>query len=199
MPKSAVLLMDLQRDFLDRVAGRMPVDAAGAQSVLCVANDVLAQRSLADALPILVLNQFPASSHIANFFRKGAAIAGSAGAELDARLERTGAEKLITKSSPSAFSNPELEPLLRAHGITDLYVLGVFAEGCVRSTAVDAVKRGYTVHVIANAVASNTAWKKAFALWAMARAGAHVLSTIPASQHANPSSWQPGQEAEADP
>jgi nicotinamidase-related amidase len=170
--------MDLQRDFLDRGAGRMPVDASGAQAVLSVANEVLTKRSLADALPILVVNQFPASARIANFFRKSAAIAGSAGAELDGRLQRSGSEKLISKSSPSAFSNPELEALLRAQGVKDLYVLGVFAEGCVRATAVDAVKRGYRVHVIEDAVASNAAWKKAFAFWAMARAGAEILPSI---------------------
>jgi nicotinamidase-related amidase len=188
MPESAVLLMDLQRDFLDRGAGRMPVDESGAQAVLRVANDVLAKRSLADAFPVLVLNQFPAGARIANFFRKGAAMAGSVGAELDGRLQRSGSEKLITKASPSAFSNPELEPFLRAHGVKDLYVLGVFAEGCVRATAVDAVKRGYTVHVIADAVASNAAWKKAFALWAMARAGAEILPSlvVPGRQAARP-------------
>jgi nicotinamidase-related amidase len=188
MPESAVLLMDLQRDFLDGGAGRMPVDVQGAQAVLRVANDVLAKRSLADALTILVLNQFPASARIANFFRKGAAISGSAGAELDRRLERSGSEKLITKSSSSAFSNPELEPLLRAHHVKDLYVLGVFAEGCVRATAVDAVKHGYRVHVIANAVASNASWKKAFALWAMARAGAEILPSVIAQE--GPPKWR---------
>ena len=67
---------------------------------------------------------------------------------------------------------------LRAHGVQDVYVLGVFAEGCVRSTVVDVVKRGYTVHAIADAVASNAAWKKAFALWAMDRAEAEILTRV---------------------
>ena len=125
-----------------------------------------------------MLNQFPATARIANFFRKGAAIAGSTGAELDARLERSGATEVITKASASAFSNPELEPYLRAHGVQELYVLGVFAEGCVRSTVVEAIKLGYTVHVIANAVATNAAWKKRFALWAMKRAGAKIVASL---------------------
>ena len=170
--------MDLQRDFLDCDLGRMPVDAPGAQAVLRVANDVLAKRSLADAVPVLVLNQFPASARIANFFRKGAAITGSAGAEPDARLQRSGSEKVFTKARPSAFSNPQLQAWLSANDIKDVYVLGVFAEGCVRATAVEAVRRGYRVHVIADAVASNAAWKKTFALWAMERAGAEILSTV---------------------
>jgi nicotinamidase-related amidase len=178
MPQAAVLLMDLQRDFLDRRGGRMPVDGQGAQAVIRVANDVLSRRILADALPVLVKNQFPAAARVANFFRNGAAVCGTVGAELDLRLVRSGSEMVITKSSPSTFSNPELERYLCAHGVEELYVLGVFAEGCVRSTVVEAVKRGYTVHVVADAVASNAAWKKSFALWAMARAGAEILPSV---------------------
>lgn len=178
MPVSAVLLIDLQRDFLDLENGRLPVDGPGAKAVLRCANDVLSKRILADALPILVVNQFPPTARLGNFFRKGAAVVGSAGAQLDARLQRSGSEAIITKARPSAFSNPELERCLREHGVRDIYVLGVFAEGCVRSTAVDAIQRGYTVHVIANAVASNAAWRKTFALWAMARAGAAILTGV---------------------
>lgn len=159
----------------------MPVSESGAKAVLRVANDVLSQRTLVGALPILVMNQFPSTARLANFFRQGAAITGSAGAKLDGRLERSGSEQIFTKAHPSAFSNPELDFYLRANGVQELYVLGVFAEGCVRSTAVAAVKHGYTVHVIADAVASNAAWKKAFALWAMARAGAEILPNIVSS------------------
>jgi nicotinamidase-related amidase len=174
--------MDLQCDFLDRSGGRMPVDEQGAQTVIQVANEVLSRRILADALPVLVKNQFPATVRIANFFRHGAAVRGTAGAELDPRLVRSGSELVITKSTPSSFSNPKLERDIHAHGVQDLYVLGVFAEGCVRSKAVEAVKRGHAVHVIANAVA------KAFALWAIARAGAGILPSVvsPGSPAARP-------------
>jgi nicotinamidase-related amidase len=176
MNKSAVLLMDLQKDFLDGQGGRTPVDGPGAEAVLRVANDVLAKRFLGDALPILVVNQFPNSDRIANFFRKRAAIAGTAGAEIDARLKGAGSTKVIVKARASAFSNPELDKYLRAEGVGDLHLLGVFAEGCVRSTAIAAIKRGYSVHVLENAVASSAVWKKRFALWVMKRAGAGIDS-----------------------
>jgi nicotinamidase-related amidase len=77
---------------------------------------------------------------------------------------------------PSSIQNSN--PFLRTNGVKDLYVLGVFAEGCVRSTAVDAVKRGYTVHVVADAVAGNAAWKKAFALWAMTTPSASYRAAV---------------------
>jgi len=178
MVKAAVLLMDLQRDFLNRDEGRMPVDGPGAEAVLRVANEVLSEKILDETLPILVLNQFPATARFANFFRNGAAVAGSAGAELDSRLQSSGSEKVITKASPNAFSNPELELYLRTHDVQELYVLGVFAEGCVRSTVIEAIKLGYTVYVIAGGVATNAAWKKRLALWAMKRAGAKILPSL---------------------
>ena len=40
MSKSAVILIDLQVDFLDDARGRMPVDAAGALAVLRAAKPV---------------------------------------------------------------------------------------------------------------------------------------------------------------
>ena len=156
----------------------MPVDERGAKAALRVANAVLSKRVLAGALPILVTNQFPASARIGNFFRHGAAISATAGAALDPRLERSGSEVVITKARPSAFSNPELQRCLDSHGVKKIYVLGVFAEGCVRATVVEAVELGYSVTVIADAVATNAAWKKRFALWAMARAGADILPNV---------------------
>ncbi len=187
MPQSAVLLIDLQIDFLNEEAGRMPVDRLGAEAVLQAANEILSRNALPEALPIFVLNQFPPTDRIANYFRKGAAIAGSSGAELDPRLQKPASAKVIAKANPSAFSNPELEQYLSAHEVEDLYVLGVFAEGCVRATVVEAVKRGYSVYVIASAVSTNAAWKKRFALWAMKRAGAKVLPSLPTLGPSNPS------------
>lgn len=178
---TAVLLMDLQRDFLAGEGARLPVDREGAASVLRTANAILARRALESAIPLFVVNQFPASARLGNFFRKGAAIAGTPGAALDPRLCATGSVKVISKSSPSAFSNPELQSYLQAHGVKELYVIGVFAEGCVRATVLDARRLGYQVNVIADAVASNAPWKKRFALWAMSRSGAHLLPTLAAA------------------
>lgn len=153
----------------------MPVDHLGAEAVLLAANDVLAKRVLPDALPVIIANEFPMSDRIGNYFRKGAAIAGSTGAEIDERVEGARDAKPFAKASPSAFSNPDLDKFLRTNDVKTLYVLGVFAEGCVRSTVLNALKRGYQVVVDENAVASNAPWKKRFALWSMKRGGARVI------------------------
>jgi len=68
MPKSAVLLMDLQRDFLNVAGGRTPVEASDAKAVLQVASEVLTKSILVDALPVFVMNQFPVTARIGNSF-----------------------------------------------------------------------------------------------------------------------------------
>jgi nicotinamidase-related amidase len=175
---TAVLLIDLQRDFLDSNVGRMPVTKMGAAAVLQAANEVLARRALPEALIVLVLNRFPPTARVANFFRRHAAIDGSLGAEPDRRLEHLGNATVVVKSKPSAFSNPELQRLLSAHRVRELLVLGVFAEGCVRATVAEAVRLGYGVRVVESAVASDTSWKKHAALWFMRRAGAKIVQGV---------------------
>jgi len=175
---SAVLLLDLQRDFLGGAGARLPVDAAGAAAVLRTANAVLAKRVLPTARPVLIVTAFPAEARLANFFRKGAAIVGTPGADLDPRVGPTDHVPVMSKARSSAFTNPELERYLQAQGVKELYVLGVFAEGCVRATVRDARQRGYPVTVIVDAVATNARWKRRFALWAMRRAGATLLPTL---------------------
>jgi nicotinamidase-related amidase len=169
--------MDLQRDFLAHDGGRMPVDPLGAAAVIDVANDVLAKRLLPGALPILMHSQFPNSDRIGNFFRHRAALAGSAGAAIDPRIQGIEHAAVIEMCHPSAFSSATLDTLLREYGVRELYILGVFAEGCVRATAVDAVRRGFIVRAIEDAVASDSAWKRRFGLWSMKHAGATLVAS----------------------
>lgn len=172
---SAVLLIDLQRDFLAGPGSRMPVSAKGAEAVLRVANEILGGKQLQGVLPIFIVNEFPQSATVMNAFRHHAAVAGTPGADLDPRLADPGEAKKFAKARASAFSNPALENYLRSEGIRHLYVLGVMAEACVRATVVAARKRSYRVTVIADAVASTSAWKVSVALWFMQRAGAEMV------------------------
>ncbi len=178
MSRSAVLLMDLQQDFLGKEDARMPVDKLAGASVLRCANAVLSKRALPDALPIMVVNQFARGERIAKFYRAGAAIKGTPGAQLDKRLQLPGQVKIIAKTAKSAFSNPDLEHYLIDQDVADLFVLGVFAQACVHATVIDALRLGYRVTVIVDGVASDKAWKARLALWRMQRAGATLLPSL---------------------
>jgi nicotinamidase-related amidase len=171
---SAVLLMDLQRDFLDE-RGRMPVDRRGAEAVIAAANAILFGQALHGALPIAIVNSYPPNSRIANFFRHHAAIAGTEGQKLDARIALPKGMATFAKEHASAFANPELDRFLKAEQVQTLYVLGVFAEGCVRATVLDAIRLGYKVQAIENGIASSAEWKRRFGVWSMKRAGASLI------------------------
>ena len=176
--------MDLQVDFLAAEGGRMPVFPADASRVIEGANAVLAGRSLAGSLPILVVNQFPASDRIANLFRHNAAVEGTPGAGLDQRVQVPESTRLFAKHCPSAFTNADLDPYLRANAVSKVYVMGVFAEGCVRATALDAKRRGYEVAVPLEAIGTNAEFKRRFAKWAMRRAGVQLLPELPRAANA---------------
>lgn len=184
MPRTAVLLVDLQVDFLDTDRGRMPVSPDGARRVIEAANAVLAGQVLAGALAVLIVNRYPVSAKVANLFRRGAAVVGSAGAAIDPRI--LGAEDVVTfpKQQASAFTNPELEPYLRREGVDRVWVVGVFAEACVRATALDARRRGFEVTVAAAAMATDAAWKARLAAWALKRGGVTVVETLGAAPRA---------------
>ena len=168
----------------------MPVDARDAEQIIRTANAVLAGDVLSASLPVIVVNEFPRSAQVANFFRHGAAIAGTPGAMLDERVRVKPEIKTFSKHSSSAFSNPGLEPYLRANAVTRLYIFGVFAEGCVRATAVDGRRHGYEVVVALDAIGTTSALRRRFAAWAMRRAGVELVPRFPAAAECAGSSNQ---------
>lgn len=172
-PVFAVLLLDLQFDFLDE-RGKMPVSRDRADTVIRAANLILAGRALQGALPVLIVNRFPPTERVANLFRRGAALEGSAGAELDARVGPLDGVPVFAKHQASAFSNPDLAVFLRARGVDRVFVGGVMAEACVRATVAGARRKGFQVYVLEDAIASRLPWLQRMALWAMRRAGAKV-------------------------
>jgi nicotinamidase-related amidase len=179
--RTAVLLLDLQIDFLDVAHGKMPVSAAGAFRVIEAANAVLAGRSLPDALPDFIVNQFSATATLGNVFRRGAAIVGSTGASLDPRIQAPPNVRVFSKERSSAFSNEDLAPYLRSQGVGKVWIVGVMPEACVRATALSALKLGFEVVVAEAGIATNAAWKAGFASWALRRGGVTIVPTLPAA------------------
>ncbi|MBV8656422.1 MAG: cysteine hydrolase [Burkholderiales bacterium] len=171
---TAVLLLDLQVDFLDSKQGRMPVGERDAARIIAIAAALLSGSALEGALPVLVVNAFPQSQHVANFFRNHAALAGSAGAELDPRIRVPDGVRIFAKSEANAFSNPDLHTFLQSKSINRVCVVGVYAEGCVRATALGAKALGYAVSVPLDAIATNGRWKMWIAKRAMRAHGVEM-------------------------
>lgn len=78
---------------------------------------------------------------------------GSEGTQLDRRLHVV-SPYVLTKNKGDAFTNPELDTLLRKLEINHLYLTGLDASHCVNCTLRGAMNRGYRITVIEDAIIS---------------------------------------------
>jgi nicotinamidase-related amidase len=85
-------------------------------------------------------------------------VAGTEGAELHPALDRSHVDVVIDKGQApdtdgySGFAATDLETVLREHGITQVTVVGLATDYCVKNTALDALRAGFQVTVDATAV-----------------------------------------------
>lgn len=61
-------------------------------------------------------------------------------------------DKIITKNTYDAFTNPELERYLQEYGIKNIMIAGVFTDGCVLSTIINGFSKGYDFTVLRDLV-----------------------------------------------
>jgi nicotinamidase-related amidase len=171
---SALLLLDLQIDFLSD-NGRMPVGSANAERVILAANRMIKIYEDRRWPIIVIYNQFKKTDKIANFFRKFAAIEGSEGGNMDPRIHVHDGI-FISKTKSSAFTNPDLSEHLKNMCIDNVVLCGVYAEGCVRATALDAQRANLRTTLISDGVASNRKFKYQWALSHMQKKGIKIMS-----------------------
>jgi len=182
METTALLLIDLQRDFLE-TGGRMPVNTETAESLIATANRLIRHAERQDWHIIFVKNEFRKSDWLGNFFRRYAAIEGSSGADLDPRIIIPAISMALLKAEPNAFSNPDLTKMLHDSNVSNIVAVGVMAEGCVRATVVAALKRGYSVTVAADGVASTRDFLRRFGIKRMLTAGAQIKESSEILNH----------------
>jgi nicotinamidase-related amidase len=91
-------------------------------------------------------------------------IEGTWGAAFLEGFEPRDGELVVKKHRPSAFIGTDLDALLSANDITAVIVAGCVTEGCVQSTAVDAMFRDYFTIIPQDCVASYDPTRHANAL-----------------------------------
>ena len=85
-------------------------------------------------------------------------VAGTEGAQLHPALDAAKVDVIVDKGqSPetdgySGFEGTDLESLLRDRGITQVTVVGLATDYCVKNTALDALREGFSVTVDSTAV-----------------------------------------------
>jgi ureidoacrylate peracid hydrolase len=161
---TALLMIDLQHDFcspkglFDRIGKNQQMMAPAVERIA----KLIAKARSAGVLPIFIQNQWLPQNRIVSpsFLRfmiykqgmdpkDGCCVSGTWGAEI---LPETGIrpdDVIVQKWRPSAFRSTNLDMLLRNCNIKSVVLTGVITQGCVESTARDAMFHDYYV-VIAN-------------------------------------------------
>jgi nicotinamidase-related amidase len=170
--RTALLIIDMQRDFLEpggfgetlgndvsqlqrAVAPCQAMLAAARAAGLCVIHTREGHLpDLSDAHPAKIERGAP-SLRIGDPGPMGRILVrGEAGHDIVAALYPAAGEIVIDKSGKGAFYNTELDATLRKHTIENLLVCGVTTEVCVNTTVREANDRGYRCVVLADCCAS---------------------------------------------
>jgi nicotinamidase-related amidase len=152
--RSALLLIDFQRDFLDD-NGRMPIARNQVEPLIAETNQAIAAARAKGIEVLGIGNEFSPRDWFMNTLRRNAALAGSDGAAWDDRIPLDGAP-YFTKTQGDAFSNEQLKQHLRDLGTEEVILTGLQSKACVMATARGAIKEGLRVRILERAVADTS-------------------------------------------
>jgi biuret amidohydrolase len=173
MQNCALIVIDMQRDFLDlggyaATAGldvkalRKPIpfiksliEFARKNTMLVVHTREGHRPDLTDCSPTKLSRSQQAGAEIGSAGPLGRLlIRGEYGHDIIDELTPIDGEPIVDKPGYGAFHQTDLAQILSAHGIKKLYLCGVTTEVCVHSTLREGVDRGYECVLINDACGS---------------------------------------------
>lgn len=170
---SALIVIDMQRDFLDpggyaSMAGmdvaalRRPIpcirrllDQARNSGMLVVHTREGHRPDLSDCPPAKLARSREAGAEIGSKGPLGRLLVrGEYGHDIIDELQALTGEPVVDKPGYGAFHQTDLAQILETRGVRRLYICGVTTEVCVHSTLREAVDRGFECVLVADACGS---------------------------------------------
>jgi nicotinamidase/pyrazinamidase len=181
-PGDAVIAVDVQIDFCP--GGALPIERG--DEVVPVLNEWM-RAADAKGLPVVATRDWHPAQHL-SFKEFGGewpphCVQDSTGARFHPDLKLPPTTILVTKGvrfdrdQYSAFDQTGLAEELRRRGVRRVWIGGLAQDVCVRATALDALREGFTTVVITDAVRPVTPAGGEAALAELARAGASFEAT----------------------
>ncbi len=175
-PKTVLLVMDMQEDFLGETA-KMPINKEQIPAITAVVNSLIDEFERNGQQIIYIKSEFPKIA-LGNRIRHHAAIEGSPGTNIYGKIRISG-KVIFSKKKPNAFSNPEFEKYLVENQVSQLVITGVYADQCVLDTALGALDRKYQVKFVRNGVGSSSEKAVNKACEKVKKRGAEVIEYQP--------------------
>jgi nicotinamidase-related amidase len=169
---TALILLNYQVDYL-RADGRMPVAQDQVDGLIRATNKMIRAMLQWPNPVIYTVNEFSPFQPISDISQNFSAMRFEPGSALDPRINYL-AGVYFSNDEWNAFNNPEFERHLQLIGVGHLVLAGVYPERSMLETAREAKRRGYTVTVISDAVASSDAHRRDVALRSLKEAGVEV-------------------------
>jgi nicotinamidase/pyrazinamidase len=186
-PGDALLVVDLQRDFLPGGALAVPQGDA----VIAVLNAWL-DAGVAAGIPVYATRDWHPAKHC-SFQAQGGpwpphCVADTSGAEFAPGLRLPPDAVIVSKAMDAArdaysgFDGTDLGPRLQAAGARRLWIAGLATDFCVRATVLDALRLGFRVVLLTAAIrgVNATPGNDMRALDEMRAAGATLVAGLPA-------------------
>jgi nicotinamidase-related amidase len=174
---TAVLIIDMQRDFLDPGA---PIATPGGLALIPRINR-LTTRARALGMPVVFTQEVHRADKsdfgIELEFEPPHCLEGTPGMELAEQLDVQASDyRIVNKRRYDAFLGTGLETLLRNHRIENLLVAGVCTDICVTSTVQHARNLDFRCYVLRDCVAGTSAERHEAALLCLSHVFGYVLS-----------------------
>jgi nicotinamidase/pyrazinamidase len=171
---TAIIVVDTQNDFCE--GGALPV--TGGLAIIPVINKLFDW--IPSARAFFTQDWHPLGT--AHFDKWPAhCIQGSKGASIVDGLPKRDGDVVLRKGQSmlddgySGFDGTNLAELLTSNWITSLYVCGLATDYCIVATVMDALKLGFHVTLVTNAIAAVDKKNGEEAIIAMAQAGASTM------------------------
>lgn len=145
----ALILIDLQEDY----TGPNAKQSYQEPERLIAAANRLIEAAHAGGWPVYLARVAMPDDWFHTMLTGGTVVAGTKGADFDARLARADTVEIV-KTKPDSFTNPLLDAQLDAKQVGELFIAGIDAGFCVKKTILGALGRGYRVNVVTDGVAT---------------------------------------------
>ena len=143
---SALVVLDMLNDFVDGVLGN-----PAAKEIVGPISSIAGHARTSDEWLVVFANDAHHLSDVEFGVFPPHAMAGTTGAAVIDELRPEPADLVVEKRFYSAFTETDLDNILRSHDVGRLVLVGQHTDCCVRHTAYDAFVRGYELAVCPDA------------------------------------------------
>ncbi|MBN1499786.1 MAG: cysteine hydrolase [Spirochaetes bacterium] len=148
--KKALMVIDVQENFLNPES-KIHINTPHAGSFLSSLNLSVSKFYKNNDLILYVVNEW--TNPVMNWATGNVSKKSGSGVGLDKRLLVVN-ENIFSKSKSNSLTNKDVLKILRDNEISEVYVAGLLAEGCVKATVKGLIKEKFNVVVIEDALGS---------------------------------------------